>query len=105
MLRYVLFIFFCYVSMGCSTSPPAQDDAPQDTVRGVGTIRYLDLEGGFYGIIADDGERYDPGSLEEAFRQDGLRVRFEVKIRTDVFSLRMWGTPVQILAITPLARG
>ncbi len=89
--------------MGCSTSPLTQDDTPQDTVRGAGTIRHLDLEGGFYGIVADGGARYDPGRLDEELQQDGLRVRFEVKIRTGVMSLRMWGTPVTILAITPLA--
>lgn len=102
MLRYASIILFC-VSMGCSTNPLAQDDTPQDSIRGAGTIQYLDLEGGFYGIVADGGARYDPGTLDEEFQQDGLRVRFEVKIRTGVVSLRMWGVPVTILAITPLA--
>ena len=29
-------------------------------VIGTGKIQYSDFEGGFYGIVSDDGEHYDP---------------------------------------------
>jgi len=61
-----------------------------------GTVRYLDLEGGFYGIVADDGTHYDPGeSLPEEFRRDGLRVRFTARPKEGV-TIRMWGKLVEI---------
>ena len=94
----------------CSTKPPPEDAAPappaessdETVINGVGTIRYQDLEGGFYGLVADDGARYDPLNLDEAFRQDSLRVRFRVRRRTGVMTIRMWGQPVEILEMTPL---
>ena len=77
-----------------STTAPVTDDA----IQGIGTIRYVDLEGGFYGLVAEDGTKYDPSPLPDRLREDGLRVRFRVK-KKDVMTTRMWGTPVEVLAI------
>ena len=73
-----------------------------DKVSGTGTVTYVDLEGGFYGIIGDDGERYDPINLSQTCQEDGLRVRFNAKIRDDVASTHMWGTMVEITKIEKL---
>ncbi|GIV57848.1 MAG: hypothetical protein D6746_05785 [Bacteroidetes bacterium] len=63
-----------------------------------GTIHYVDLEGGFYGLVADDGTRYLPLNLDASFRKDGLRVRFEA-VPEDVLTLQQWGRPVRLTAI------
>jgi hypothetical protein len=64
-----------------------------------GTIRYMDFEGGFYGIVADSGERYNPVNLPAGYRKNGLRVRFQVKEKKGMTSTRMWGKIVEILEI------
>lgn len=74
----------------------------QKTISGTGSIKYIGLEGGFYGIVADDGKRYDPVNLPEEFRQDGLRVRIELRPRPDMASLHMWGMIVEVLKIEKL---
>jgi len=74
----------------------------ENIVRGTGTIIWLDLEGGFFGIIGDDGEHYDPINLDSEFLDKGLRVYFEAKIRTDLGSFHMWGIIVEILKIQKL---
>jgi hypothetical protein len=56
-----------------------------------GTIRYIDLEGGFYGIIADDGTEYLPNRLDDEFRVDGLRVRFTGTPDAEWASIYQWG--------------
>ena len=73
-----------------------------DVVRGTGTIVWLNFEGGFWGIIGDDGEHYDPINLNIEFRCEDLRVYFEAKIRTDLGSFHMWGKIVEILTIQKL---
>ena len=65
------------------------------------TVRYQDLEGGFFGIVADDSAKYDPGTLPAAVQKDGLRVRFTAK-RVGGFTTRMWGTRVEVQHIEPL---
>lgn len=74
----------------------------EDIVCGTGTIIFVDLVGGFYGIIGDDGERYRPINLPREFEIDGLRVRFQAKIRDDLADIYMWGTRVEILGIEKL---
>ena len=54
-----------------------------------GTVRYIPLEGGFYGIIADDGKKYLPLNLPEKYKHDGLRVCFRAKLRKDVATISM----------------
>ena len=47
-----------------------------DYVHGTGTIQYNDFEGGFFGIVGDDGENYDPINLPTDFGEEGLRVKY-----------------------------
>jgi hypothetical protein len=70
----------------------------EGTVTGTGTVTYIDLEGGFYGIVADDGKQYLPQNLDPAFAQDGLSVRFTLK-PVDVATIQQWGEPVEVVSI------
>ncbi len=76
-------------------SPEAND------ITSMGTVQYIDLEGGFYGIIADDGTRYYPLNLPEEFAQDGARVTFTAQ-QEDVVTTAMWGIPVTIHSMEKL---
>ena len=71
-------------------------------VIGNGEIRYIDLEGGFYGIVSDDDEHYDPVNLPLDFEEDGLRVEYKLKILENQSSFHMWGTIVEIIEIRRL---
>ncbi|MFX1535864.1 MAG: hypothetical protein ACFFDI_16740 [Promethearchaeota archaeon] len=64
-----------------------------------GTVKFMDLEGGFFGIITDEGKHYDPINLESDYQIDDLRVRFKAKIRDDLGSFHMWGTIIEIIWI------
>lgn len=85
-------------------SSPSSDTASPSTasddslIQATGTVRYVDLEGGFYGLVDEAGTKYDPDSLPERLREDGLSVRFQV-VEEDVMTTRMWGTPVKVLHI------
>lgn len=72
---------------------------PEHSHTTAGTIRYMEFEGGFYGIVADSGERYDPVNLPAEYAKDGLRVRFQVKEKKGVGSIHMWGKIVEIVKI------
>jgi hypothetical protein len=89
------------------TSNPLRKDnttqpIKQNYVSGTGTIKFLYFEGGFYGIVGDDGKHYDPGSLDQEFQIDGLRVKFEAEPLNDMATIHMWGTPVSIIRIEKL---
>jgi len=69
------------------------------TVSGTGTVKYVDLEGGFYGIVGDDSQQYEPMNLDQTYQKDGLLVHFQARIRQDIASIHMWGTIVEITSI------
>ena len=65
----------------------------------VGTVKYIGLEGGFFGVIGDDGTRYDPINLPASFAVDGLRVKAQIQLRPDSMGIHMWGEMVEIIQI------
>ena len=84
--------------------PSACAGGSKDLVSGTpGTVKFIDLEGGFYGIVGDDGKKYDPLNLSKDFQQDGLRIRFEAKPRSDVVGIHQWGAIVEITRVEKLA--
>ena len=80
------------------TEPAASTPAPA-RINTTGTVRFQEMEGGFWGIIADDGRKFDPMGLDAKFQKDGLRVRFEATPDPDRMSTHMWGRIVRITRI------
>jgi len=87
-----------------TNQPGSATPTPGDPtlITGSGTVRHLDFEGGFYGIVADDSSRYDPGDLDPRFRHDGMRVRFDLRKVEGAMSIRQWGTIVTVVRIDSL---
>ncbi|GAA5262164.1 putative hemolysin [Methanocalculus sp. MC3] len=71
----------------------------EPSISGTGVITYIDLEGGFYGIITGAGTRYLPLNLAEEFKTDGLTVTFTATPE-DVMTIQQWGQPVTIISIS-----
>lgn len=86
-------IAFCTADMsGCKKNSDNDSD-----FAGTGTVRYIYIEGGFYGIEDDSGQNYDPIDLPDEFKIDGLRVRYNYVPRFDMTSVHMWGTMIQVI--------
>jgi hypothetical protein len=72
-----------------------------ELVSGRGTVVFLSIEGGFYGIIDDNDDHWDPSNLPQQYRVDSLRVQFEGVI-TDACTPHMWGRTVELRSIRRL---
>lgn len=93
---------------GGNAKPPVSAPSPPDqgktgidegTFEILGTVRFKDLEGGFFAIDADDGRKYDPTNLPETYRKDGLRVRLRARPRTGIAGFRMYGQIIDVITI------
>lgn len=71
----------------------------ENIIQGSGTIQFNDFEGGFYGIVGDDDEYYDPINLPSEFKEDDIRVKYSLKILENQESTHQWGTLVEIIKI------
>lgn len=72
---------------------------PAQGFSGIGTVRFIELEGGFYGIITPEGDNYLPLNLPKEFQVDGLQVTFSAHEERDISTIAMWGKPVRIDSI------
>ena len=108
MKRYIFYIIlslsiFSLLSHDACQSPFGEDlgevTEKDDIVEGTGTIMYIGVEGGFYGIVANNDKHYDPINLPSAFEKDSLKVMFKAKIRRDLVSFHMWGRIVELIYI------
>ncbi len=91
------------IFLGCKTTAeqqPADEKTEIQMEDGItATVKYIDLEGGFYGIESDAGDSYLPINLADEFKEDGLRIVFKMRERTDIMTTRMWGKTVEIVEI------
>ncbi len=76
----------------------------ESTERYVGTIKHLDLEGGFYGIITKDGKKILPLNLDKQFAQDGAVIEFSGEA-ADMMTIQQWGTPFKIKNVKLIKSG
>ena len=76
--------------------PPEEEESELLT----GTVHFINVAGGFFGIIGDDSKHYEPINLAADFQNDGMKIQFKIKVDENIASFRMWGTPVRILSIS-----
>ncbi len=93
---------------GCHQASTPSQETPAGAVGAqtrvvTGTVRHLDLEGGFYGIVTDDGTNLDPVNLPPEFQKDGVRLEARVVPLRDAVSTHIWGTPVRIIQLKRLS--
>ncbi len=91
-------IAFLIVIVSCAS--PAAPELPAGAIRVNGTVRYFNLEGGFWAVRGDDGVTYDPvAGLAPAFQRENLRVTMVARIRPDLGGIHMVGPLVEVISI------
>ncbi|WP_281559366.1 hypothetical protein [Thalassomonas sp. RHCl1] len=70
-----------------------------------GTVKYLTMEGGFYGIVTDEGKKLLPMGLAPEYRQHGAIVKVKGELIKNMMTIQQWGTPFKITEIELIAPG
>ena len=65
-----------------------------------GTIQHFNFEGGFYGIITNEGEKLLPMNLPQHYQKKGLKIKVRGQLITDIMTMNQWGSPFQIIEIS-----
>lgn len=63
-----------------------------------GRMEWQDIEGGFWGLVGDDGKKYRPmnaDSLDASLLENGRRVRVSAT-RDAGMSISMWGINISV---------
>ena len=64
-----------------------------------GTVTFQDIEGGFWGIFDNAGERWLILDMPEQLKFDGKKVEVTLD-PIDAMSMMMWGTPAKVVSFS-----
>jgi len=62
-------------------------------------MKFVDLEGGFWGMTDSEGNQYMPVNVPEQLKYEGQSFTMTIE-PMDVMGMMMWGSPVEILSFT-----
>jgi hypothetical protein len=97
LLQILIIVMLVFIN-GCYED----ERSSEETFTITGTVIWKALETGFYGIEADDGEKYEPINLPSDFAVNGLRVRVTARKIDDMASINMYGIIIEIIRIERL---
>ena len=63
----------------------------------------VELEGGFWGLIDAQQNKYRPKKLPEPYKQHGQCVRMQYEILEGEMSIQMWGQRIDITDVSALS--
>jgi hypothetical protein len=102
-VMYMALAVIAALVMAAGCVQEGKEENRANLVTGNGTIQFVDLEGGFYGITAGDGSRYYPLDLPPEFEDDGIPVSFSLAIAPENGTVAQWGRPVFIKSLRSTA--
>ena len=95
------------VVMKDNTQPP-EDHLSKGEIDGAwytGTLKFYNLEGGFYGFHGENGERFLPLGLDSKLQQNGAQVKIYGYVEKGVMTIQQWGEPFKVLKAELLKPG
>ena len=91
-IRFVVIPLWFLIFFSCT------DQGTEPATFQSGTVQFVEVEGGSWGIFADNGEHYRVPNLSPQFQKVGLRVEF-FGIPNDNPSIYMWGRGIDLFWI------
>jgi hypothetical protein len=94
----IYFFISCFLLFFSCDKESSIYDPLKESFAFNGTITFQSFEGGFYGILSDDGQKYDPINLPDDYKMKDLKVEVFATIDHSQ-SIHMWGTLIKIYSI------
>ncbi|QOL26030.1 hypothetical protein LP316_01600 [Thalassotalea sp. LPB0316] len=82
-------------------SAPTMNNSTLITVN----VKYLEIEGGFYGLVTDSGKKLLPMNLAPEYKKPGTVLKVKGQELTDVMTTQQWGTPFNITEVELIKLG
>jgi hypothetical protein len=69
------------------------------------TVKHINLEGGFYGLVSENGSKLLPMKLPAKYRVDGTILRVKGEPIDNIATIQQWGTPFKLIDIELIKLG
>ncbi len=95
--NWLIFLLAALALIGISMLTFGQAKASNNIEVISGTVRYVGEEGGFWGVVGDDGKRYEPIHMPTELRRNGLKIELTATVFKNHYSIRTWGILIEVL--------
>lgn len=100
--RYSFILLLIALFLYSSPAHAAKKISPAETFHLTGHVYYANIEGGFYGILGDDGIKYQPTNLPRKFKKEDLSLKFDATLKNSGVSAFQWGTIIELSNVKEL---
>ena len=69
------------------------------------TVKYLDFEGGFYGLVSKTGDKLLPMNLAKEYQLPGTVLKVKGQFIQDLMTIQQWGQPFKITDVELIKLG
>ena len=69
------------------------------------TVQYMNLEGGFFGLVTKEGKHWLPTNLKKEFQKHGAVIKVKGNPIKGMMTIQQWGTPFSITHIELIKAG
>ncbi|MCJ8295720.1 MAG: hypothetical protein MJK15_15055 [Colwellia sp.] len=69
------------------------------------TVKYLNFEGGFYGLVSSKGEKFLPMNLDKEYQLEGTQLKVKGLLIKDMMTIQQWGEPFKITDVELIKLG
>ena len=69
------------------------------------TVKYLNFEGGFYGLVSSTGEKLLPMNLAKEYQLEGTKLKVKGQLIKDMMTIQQWGEPFKITDVELIKLG
>ena len=110
--RVYLILIFLLIS-GCGKSTESHMTSPNAVNKMTEmklswqtvTVKYLDFEGGFYGLVSQSGAKFLPMGLPKKYKIEGTILRVKGRPLLDVMTIQQWGDAFEIVELELIEMG
>lgn len=99
---YSTLLLLLVLTLSSPIALAAQQNSKAATIHLTGHVEYVNNYGGFFAIIGDDGQKYQPTNLPGKVRKNGLAIKFDAIPNDNVVSAFLWGTIIDVSNVAPL---
>lgn len=87
------------ISLKHSMNKVSSEQAGIKEISFTATVIYMNLEGGFYGLLTKEGQHWLPMNLKNEFKKNGAVVKVKGHEIKGMMTIQQWGKPFSITDI------
>lgn len=109
-MKILVVTFFCFFSFACSSQAQPKKTIEKETVQANASwisvkVIFLEFEGGFYGLVTNEGEKLLPINLGPEYKVANTKLKIQGKKIEGMMTIQQWGTPFKIAQIELVSKG